>query len=128
MYSIDPMALRLSPEAVNHAIPGFECPNNGVRVVFRRTATITGSRGFQPTDDGVPRFARRAATIERNPHDFNRRSATRAVWLEHDRGLKPTAIIKGSLRDQDCIMRLGLNLEASAPAMKNHENFEDLGI
>ena len=50
--------------------------------------------------------------------DFKRRSATREVWGVRFRGLKPTATIMGSLRDQ----------ESATLAKKIQKNFEELGV
>jgi len=71
---------------------------------IRRSATPDGSRGFQPTDQRPPKPFRRGATVEPGgctDHTvFMRRDATRDVFRFGFRGLKPTATIMMSLRDQ----------------------------
>ena len=64
-----------------------------------RGATSDGSRGFQPTDGGALFLPRRGATRDgRGVVGFKRRSATRNVLVDDDRGLKPTATTTGCLR------------------------------
>ena len=86
-----------------------------------RGATPDGSRGFQPTVSGCGRIVRRGATDEWGVDGdivFRRRSATRDAWGVRLRGLKPTATIMGSLRDQ----------EAAALAERIQKNCEELGV
>ena len=71
--------------------------------VVGRGATSDGSRGFQTTDAAGRGYLRRGATGESGAYggnDFMRRAATREVLGVRFRGLKPTATIMGSLRDQ----------------------------
>jgi hypothetical protein len=59
---------------------------------------------------------------------FKRRSATRDGGWTVNRGLKPTATITGSLRDQRHVELADLNQEAVALAKKIQKNFEELGV
>ena len=59
---------------------------------------------------------------------FKRRSATRDVWANADRALKPTTTVMGSLRDQRHVELADLNQEAAALAKKIQKNFEGLGV
>jgi len=96
-----------------------------------RGATIEGSRGFQPTDERAPCSVRRGATVEASGRafgDFKRRSATQHVWQTGNRGLKPTATITRSLRDQRTFELADVNQEAAAVAKKIQKNFEGLGV
>jgi len=59
---------------------------------------------------------------------FKRRSATHGVWRTTNRGLKPTATIMGSRRDQRTFELADVNQEAAAVAKKIQKNFEGLGV
>jgi len=75
-----------------------------VRADARRVAAHDGSHGFQPTKKRAPCFTRRGATGDAGgwvTMRFMRRSATHHVWQTANRGLKPTATIKESLRDRE---------------------------
>ena len=96
-----------------------------------RGATLESSRGFQPTDNRVRLVIRRGATVDAGGSTtggFKRRSATHRVWGVANRGLKPTATITGSLRDQRHVELADLNQEAAALAKKIQKNFEELGV
>jgi hypothetical protein len=59
---------------------------------------------------------------------FKRRSATRDGGRTVNRGLKPTATITGSLRDQRHVELADLNQEAVGLAKTIQKNFEGLGV
>ena len=89
-----------------------------------RGATIDGSRGFQPTVMVTTNLFRRGATVDGVAArgvapGFMRRSATRFIVGAAIRGLKPTATIRQSLRDEEAMSmadderagRMEMNLE-----------------
>jgi hypothetical protein len=90
--------------------------------VHGRSATIDGSRGFQPTVT-VTNLFRRCATIDwvaayGVPPGFMRRDATRFPDLANRglkpfRGLKPTATIIRSLRDEEAFPGRGATGDGS---------------
>ena len=95
-------------------------PTSGIH----RGAMIDGSRGFQPTGINAPKLYRRGATVDAVAsrgvaHGFMRRAATRSNigivvrGLKPIRGLKPTATIAMSLRDEEAVFGRGATTEGS---------------
>ena len=83
-----------------------------------RGATIDGSRGFQPTGINDPELSRRGATVEAVAlrgvaSGFRRRSATRFIFRDMVRGLKPTATISRSRRDEEAFSGRGATNDGS---------------
>ena len=106
-----------------HHAPGF-----GIKDVIRRGATSDGSRAFQRPVRQSKLCPCRGATAEPWPCAtpiIRRRSATQRIMIHDARGLKPTATIRRSLRDES---QADLNQEATELAKKIQKNFEGLGI
>ncbi len=102
-----------------------------VRRICSRGATSDGSRGFQLTVKAGQGGIRRGATHEWGVVGvtyFKRRSATRDAFGFVDRGLKPTATVMRSLRDQCDVERADLNQEAAVLSKTIQKNFEGLGV
>ena len=93
-----------------------------------RGATIDGSRGFQPTGINASFSFRRGATVDPVvPRDvvpgFMRRSATQFIGGAVVRGLKPTATIMRSRRDEEA-----RPMAADVRAIRIQMNLEGLGV
>ncbi len=106
----------------------FQRPDYRVPYFLRRGATADGSRGFQPTVT-VGRYSfRRDATVDGVAslgvaRGFKRRSATRYIVCDGFRGLKPTATIRRSLRDEE-----RMPMAVVEWAMRIEKNLEGLGV
>ena len=79
-------------------------PSSGVH----RGAMTDGSRGFQPTVMIGTSSFRRGATVDPvasrgGAPGFKRRAAMRFVVVAGSRGLKPTATVMKSLRDEEAL-------------------------
>ena len=86
--------------------------------VHGRSATIDGSRGFQPTVTVERYLFRRGATVDGVAsrgvaRGFMRRSATLVIFGTAIRGLKPTATIIRSLRDEEAFPGRGATVDGS---------------
>ena len=101
---------------------------------FHRGAMIDGSRGFQPTGAfqptgiNAPNSPRRGATVDAMAscgvaRGFLRRAATPIIFGTMIRGLKPTATITMSLRDEDA-----MPMAAVERAMRIQKNMEGFGV
>jgi len=93
-----------------------------------RGATIDGSRAFQRPDHRVSYFPRRGATVDAMAscgvaRGFMRRAATPIIFGTMIRGLKPTATITMSLRDEDA-----MPMAAVERAMRIQKNMEGFGV
>src|SRR6266446_3942819 len=102
-----------------------------VRRISSRGATSDGSRGFQPTVKACQGGIRRGATDDWGVVGvtyFKRRSATRDAFGFADRGLKPTATVIRSLRDQCDVERADLYKDAAGLAKAIQKKFERLGV
>ena len=85
-------------------------------------------RGFQPTGTNAANLFRRGATADAVAsrgvaHGFMRRAATRVIVGAVVRGLKPTATITMSLRDEDA-----MPMAAVERAMRIQKNMEGFGV
>jgi len=89
-------------------------PSSGIH----RGAMTDASRGFQPTVMIGTYSFRRGATVDPVAsrgvaHGFMRRSATRFIAGTVVRGLKPTATVMRSLRDEDAFPGRGATIDGS---------------
>ena len=94
----------------------FQRPGHRILCFLRRGATADGSRGFQPTGNNVPELFRRGATVDPVAprvvaSGFMRRSATRFIVDPVIRGLKPTATVMRSLRDEEGMPGRGATID-----------------
>ena len=92
-----------------------------------RGATTDGSLAFNRQDHRVSYFLRRGATVDPVAsrgvaRGFMRRSATRFIVGSMVRGLKPTATIMRSRRDEE-----GMPMATDERAMLMKKNLEGLG-
>ena len=106
----------------------FQHPDSRVSYAPRRGATADGSRGFQPTGMVATFSLRRGATVEAGGSSHvrgvvMRRAATRSVFRVVIRGLKPTATIMGSLRDEEA-----MPLADDEQALRIQKNLEGFGV
>ncbi len=114
--------------ATNDGSREFQRPDHGVSYFPCRSATTDGSRGFQPTVTVETFSFRRGATVDGVTscgvaHGFMRRSATRFIVGAAICGLKPTATIMRSLRDEEA-----MPMADDERAMRIQKNLEGLGV
>ncbi len=106
----------------------FQRPGYRVPYFLRRGATVDGSRGFQPTVTGRKYSFRRGATVDPVASrgvasGFMRRSATRFIVGSMFRGLKPTATLMRSRRDEEV-----MPMAADEWARRMEKNLEGVGV
>ena len=124
---IDPWH-RLGRGATTDGSRAFQRPDHRVSYSPRRRATVDVSRGFQPTGINACYVFRRGATVDAAvsrgvAHGFMRRAATRVIVGVAIRGLKPTATVMRSLRDEE-----GMPMADDERTKRIQNNFEGLRV
>jgi hypothetical protein len=92
----------------------LDIPTSGTH----RGAITDGSRGFQPTVTVGEYSSRRGATVDvvasrGMAHGLKRRDATRFILRSTVRGLKPTATVMRSRRDEEAVSGRGATIDGS---------------